>query len=177
MNWERLKGIVRGGEERGTSLVEVLVALLIFLFLMVGVLQMFTLAYLVNQGSGARTEMTYKAQQVLENLKFLNNISRNGGTLPANLTPVAFPLVAGASFDLSTLSSSDLATSYWGPSVSNVVDAQDARYALVVNVADGGARWVVTVTARANPSANVTTPYIHGTGKYKEVDYVAELPK
>jgi hypothetical protein len=176
MNWERFKGIFRGEGERGTSLIEVLVALLIFLFLMIGVLQMFVLAYLVNQGSAARTEMTYKAQQVMENMKFLNSVYKHSGTMPANLSPVAFPLTDGASYDLSTLSASDLTTSYWGPTVSDIMETADPRYDLVINVASGGTTWIVTVSAR--PSTSATGPqYIHGGGKYKEVDYVAELPQ
>lgn len=165
--------------ERGTTLVEVLVALVVLMILMIGVLQMFSVAYLVNLGSASRTEMTYKAQQALENMRYLNTTYKAKGSaaLPANLSPVTFPLTDGASFDLSSLSSSDLATSYWGPSMSDVVETVDPRYAITIEThsVSGGSDWNVVVTVKANTNAGVS-PYINGVGKMRVVEYASQIP-
>ncbi len=179
MKWETFKRAFKGGGERGTSLLEVLIALLIFLFLMIGVLQMFTLAFLVNKGAGARTEMTYKAQQVVENMRFLNYLYHldvtNKSKLPTDMQ-AWFPLTDGASYDLSTFSSSQLSTSYWGPSKSDVVEGINPRYAVALKVTDAGGYWNLVVTVRANTATGVV-PYIHGVGQRKVIDYAAQMPK
>jgi hypothetical protein len=46
--------------------------------LMVGVLQLFSIALLTNQGSAARTDLTYRAQQVIENLRMIQYFAKNG---------------------------------------------------------------------------------------------------
>ncbi len=68
--------------EKGSSLIEVLVALLIMLFLMIGILQMFALSYMVNLGSAARTELTYKCEQVMESLRYFSYLSHEGLAIP-----------------------------------------------------------------------------------------------
>src|SRR5512135_62154 len=88
------------GGERGSSLIEVMVALMIMLFLMIGVLQLFSMAYLVNLGAGARTEMTMRAEQVMENIRTIQALTAlNGGTVPTSIssigtTGLSFPIQA-----------------------------------------------------------------------------------
>ena len=162
--------------ERGTSLIEVLIALLILFFLMIGILQMFAMAYLVNLGSAARTEMTYKCQQVTENLRYIHFLQASGATLPAP---------AGVTFAQGTYAlpytSSELSGSFWGPGFANVVEVPDGPFRLSVTIQDGDAAgepgmWIVT--ANATP---VLTPGLRrykGAGlANKRVDYVAHIEK
>lgn len=161
--------------EEGSTLVEILIAFLVLLILMLGVLQMFSVSFLLNKGSGSRTEMTYKAQQLVENIRLLNTLYKKGTTLPSDVASW-FPMSAGATHDLSGLSGSDLVSSYWGPSQADIVETANASYALSVSVADGGASWAVTVTAKPNPAPGATK-YIGGVGKRKGIEYVFQVPK
>ena len=166
--------------ERGTSLVEVLVALLIFLFLMIGVLQMFSMAFIINKGSEARTEMTYKCQQVVENLRYLNALyvgsDYSTAVLPANVGVNFTSLADGYTYDFYNYSQTQLDASYWGPSGANVVESVNPRYALSLAVTDGGDVWTVTVTARPNPNDDANR-YLGVQPARRIVEYVAQLPK
>ena len=51
--------------------------------LMIGVLQIYSLALITNQGSAARTDLTYRAQQVVENLRMIQYFAKNGNVAPA----------------------------------------------------------------------------------------------
>jgi type II secretory pathway pseudopilin PulG len=168
--FRRLKKILTGGGEKGTSLVEVLVALLLLQILMLGILQMFSMAFVINKGSEARTDMTYEAQQLLENLRYLNSLYKINPTLLSSydLSPVSFPLTAGSTYDFTTVS--NLSTSYWGPSKANVLSIDNQRYQVYASVSDGGADWSVTVTVRADPTQ---TSFLKG----KVIEYAAQLPK
>ncbi|MGC8762329.1 MAG: prepilin-type N-terminal cleavage/methylation domain-containing protein [Acidobacteriota bacterium] len=161
--------------EKGSSLIEVLIALLILFFLMIGVLQMFAMAYLVNLGSAARTEMTYKCQQVTENLRYLRFLQRKGKVL--SNTGINF---AVGTYNL-PYTASELSGSFWGPALANVVEAPDGPFRLSVTIADGDAAgepgmWIVTATATP-----VLTPGLRryrGVGlNSKRVDYVAHIQK
>lgn len=180
----------RGGarSESGSSLVEVLIAIAILALMMVGVLQMFSVALVTNYGSAARTEMTYKAQQVVENLRMIYFLGQTSPgifttsgvpqTMVATTSPLRLP---EASTDTTTLT-----WAYWGPSGANCVEP-NSPYRLAYSVTDGGAFWIVTVTAspKDNPTAPVTGPtpvpggrtYLGSGSKLKRVDYVAQLPK
>jgi len=192
---------VQEKRERGSTLLEVLIALLIFLILMLGVLQLFSLAFVVNEAAMARTEMTYKCQQVVENMRYLNYLyvvnPLNPGS-PHTLTAIPldpdgtatvrgyWPLVAGATHDLynGATFNSDLTTlnkSYWGPSCANVIEYPKPRYAITMTVAASGAgSWVLTVTAKPNSLAGVNKyigrSYNGGPPKRRIVEYVAYLP-
>ena len=50
---------------------------------MIGVLQIYSLALITNQGSAARTDLTYRAQQVVENLRMIQYFAKNGNVAPA----------------------------------------------------------------------------------------------
>jgi Tfp pilus assembly protein PilE len=70
---------------RGTTLVEVLVASAVMAILMVGVLQVFSVSLLTSQGAAARTDLTYRAQQVVENLRMIQYFAKSGNWTPAQL--------------------------------------------------------------------------------------------
>ena len=162
--------------ERGTSLIEVLIALLILFFLMIGILQMFAMAYLVNLGSAARTEMTYKCQQVAENVRYLRFL-QNQGVVVSAPTGISF---AEGTYAL-PYTSGELSGSFWGPNFANVVEAPDGPFRLSVTIQDGdtaGEPGMWIVTANATP---VLTPGLRrykGAGlANKRVDYVAHIEK
>ncbi|KAA0250409.1 MAG: hypothetical protein EDX89_22830 [Acidobacteria bacterium] len=165
----------RARSARGSSLVEVLIAIAILALMMVGVLQMFSVALVTNYGSAARTEMTYKAQQVVENLRMIYFL---GETNPAVFTASGVPATMAAT--------SVLTWAFWGPSGANCVEPS-SPYRLAYSVTDGGAFWIVTVTAtpKENPQAPIAGPtpapgdrtYLGSGSKLKRVDYVAQLPK
>jgi hypothetical protein len=171
--------------EKGSSLLEVLIALMIMLFLMIGILQMFSMAYLTNLGSGARTEMTYKCQQLAENMRFLNYLAKNGLAVPSG-TGLTLPLTAGTTSPVNLpYTDTELSSSpYWGPAQSSVVDGPDMPYRLSYQIADGDAGvsppapgfWLITVSATPNQSAS-TRRYMGAGISHKRVDYVSQIPK
>jgi Tfp pilus assembly protein PilV len=171
--------------EKGSSLLEVLIALMIMLFLMIGILQMFSMAYLVNLGSGARTEMTYKCQQLAENMRLLNYLAKNGFAVPSG-TGITFPIAAVTSIPENLpYTSSELTNSpYWGPTQSSVVDGPDMPYRLSYQIADGDAGvspaapgfWIITVSATPN-QATTSRRYLGAGLAHKRVDYVSQMPK
>jgi type II secretory pathway pseudopilin PulG len=176
---------VRQGVERGSSLIEVMVALLIMLFLMIGVLQLFSMAYLVNLGAGARTEMTMRAQQVIENIRTIQALTlRNDGVVPSAIsgvggTGITFPIVDSQSgtFD-------PTADAYWGPAGANVFPSTDENttpYMISYDIAP-------ITDASANPywriTVSVTPTDVDGARQYlgaglsrKRVDYVSQIPR
>jgi hypothetical protein len=173
--------------QRGSSLVEVLIALLIMLFLMIGILQMFSLAYLQNLGSAARTEMTYRCQQLTENMRFLNYLAKNSLAVPTG-TNMTLP-ITGATTSPVTLpyTSSEISSQpYWGPDQSGVVSAPDMPYRLDYQISDGGdlstgtgpvpGFWIVTVST--TPNQSTASQRYMGLGiSRKRVDYVSQIPK
>jgi len=95
----------RGGT-RGTTLVEVLVASAIMAILMVGVLQMFSLALMTNFGSAARTDLTYRAQQVVENIRMIQFFAQSGNRGPADSAGVPC-CGTGSAFGFFTITPTD----------------------------------------------------------------------
>ncbi len=162
--------------EKGSSLIEVMVALLIMLFLMVGILQMFALSYMVGLGSAARTELSHKCEQVMESLRYFSYLSHEGLSLPAN-TGITF---AAGTYDL-PYTGSAVGTSYWGPTGADVVEGPDMPYRLSVEILDGDSHgvpdeWIVTVSAWPSEVSGARR-YIGAGIQHKRVNYVAQLPK
>ncbi len=148
---------------RGSSFIEILVALAILAVLMVGILQMFSLALITNQGSAARTDLLYKAQQVVENLRLVyylervegNSTARVAAGVPADLTntvtPVYLPYYSG---DTSTT----LAWAHWGPAGFNIVEADRLPYRFYYTVETAGTAAFVTVTVTPVDNPNLVPP-------------------
>jgi hypothetical protein len=161
--------------ERGSSLIEVLFALLIMLFLMIGVLQLFAMAYLVNLGSGARTEMTSKAEQVIENIRCLKRLDNLGITPPTSLgvVGITFPMQA----ETGTLDPT--VDTYWGPSGANVFPTSgdnDTPFMISYAIVDADPFWRVTVTVLPTDVSGARG-YIGAGISRKRVDYVAQMLK
>ena len=151
--------------QRGLALAEVLVAFFLLFVITLAVLEMLSMAFMVNQAAGMRTELAYKAQLVVEQLRIQSAIPT------AN---ACCPLDAG---DVVTLpvSSSCMAT-YWGPSAANIIEPE-ARYQIFYQVTDGpgGSRFVVVEAA---PTAVGNYRYLGETQREavgKVVRYVAEI--
>lgn len=167
-----------GRAERGSSLIEVMVALMIMLFLMIGVLQLFSMAYLVNLGAGARTEMTQKAEQVVENMRYLQYLTKAapkglGQTAPSNVG-ITFPITAAATGTLDPTTNT-----YWGPAGANVFPTTGSNttpYQISYAIADATTWWRVTISVQRSTASGALK--YRGAGiSLKRVDYVAQLPK
>jgi prepilin-type N-terminal cleavage/methylation domain-containing protein len=177
--------------ERGSSFIEILIALAILAVLMVGVLQMFSVALIMNNGSSARTDLLYKAQQVVENLRLIQFLERSGSPaariasgiqpLAATTTPIYLPFHA-------TDTSTTLTWAYWGPDGFAVVDQERLPYRLSYTIENRDANfWLVTVTATPvdNPNLSATLPapgandrrYLGPASKLKIVTYAAQIEK
>jgi len=153
---------------RGSSFIEILVALAILAVLMVGILQMFSLALLTNLGSAARTDLLYKAQQVVENLRLVyylervegNSAARVAAGVPADLTttatPVYLPYYSG---DTSTT----LTWAHWGPAGFNIVEADRLPYRFYYTVETAGNASFVTVTVTPVDNPNLVPPAFGAT--------------
>ena len=177
--------------EGGSSLLEVLIAMAVLLFLMIGVLSMFSMAYLQNLGSAARTDMTYKAQQVADVVRYLNYLQRSQPTtgIPSTIKPyvgLTFPLSGGTSVTITDVTGSTLTYGYWGPPSSTIPDATgilnpaDLPYSITIIIGAPNAVGLVTVTVAVVPNTatqNGSGPrYLGMAISHKEVDYVTQLP-
>src|SRR5664279_1898325 len=67
---------------RGSSFIEVLLAMTIMALVLVGILQMFSVSLIVNKGSAARTQMLFKCQQVVENIRWYYFVTSNSVAVP-----------------------------------------------------------------------------------------------
>jgi prepilin-type N-terminal cleavage/methylation domain-containing protein len=163
---------------RGSSLIEVLVALAIMGILMVGILQMFSVALVVSAGAGARTQLLFKCEQVVENIRYYVSVVRAGGTPPANTgIPVSF--TAGTSFNL-PYDGSEPEWAYWGPNGANVMEEVKGPYQISYSVEQSSAGlnpvWIITVSAVPTADATATQRYLRVGPGSKRVDYVASFP-
>lgn len=168
--------------EAGSSLIEVLIALFIMMILMIGILQMFSVACVVNASSSARTEMTYKCQQIVENLRYIYHVSTVNKDLPNHQNTLILAQ-AGVNFADGTYNlpytGGEANYSYWGPNGADVIEQPNGPYRLSYTVvsqlylpAPGAlpGNNYLTITVSAIPVATAMTRFHH-----KRVDYVATL--
>jgi len=163
--------IKREKREKGSSLLEVLISLFVLMVLMIGILQMFSAAFVINQRSSLRTLEAYKCQQVAENLRMARRIMAATGIAPggitfADATPKALPH-----------DSSGDNWAYWGPQGANIIEQEGAPYRLFYRITPtvGANTWTVTVTAV--DSAKVIegqNPY-EGQIGVRRVEYVTQV--
>ena len=145
-------------KERGLTMVEVLVAFFLLFVVTLAVLQLLTMAYLVNLGSQIRTDLSYRAERVVETIR-LQKFRVNNGASDNPCCPVA-P-------DAGLTITPTACQTFWGPEGANVIDP-DARYQLAYNIDDN------TVTVKAEPLTTGGNQYL-GPGTFKVVVYVAQL--
>jgi type II secretory pathway pseudopilin PulG len=173
--------------QRGAGLIEALIALAILGILSLGVLPMFSLSLMTDKGSAARTDLIYKCQQVVENVRyyqFLTNGGVTGGSAPTNTGIPASPSI-GTKYAL-PYKSVQANWDFWGPAGTNIMeDPNGGPYQIFYVFGDPGAGyWTVTVTAQPAQKATVATGQTPGTASYlgvqaqsKSVEYVAWILK
>jgi Tfp pilus assembly protein PilV len=147
-------------KERGLTMVEVLVAFFILFVVTLAVLQLLAMAYLVNLGSTIRTELTYKAEQVVETAR----LQRYRVDKLGMVADLCCPVGAGASYSITPTSCQP----FWGPAGANVM-SPDSRYALDYWIDNNR-----TMTVQAVPLTSGPNVYLGPAGT-KVVVYVAQL--
>ncbi len=177
----------RARRRRGSSLVEVLIAFAILLILMAGVLQVFSLALQTNFGSGARTTMTFKARQVIENLRVIQALHNRGRGEMATAAGITMPLTASTTPVRLPFKNGDTGFAFWGPSGAQIIGDENypngyLPYRLEYRVADNGPTWAITVSVIPVDAPGETAPtgaqvFLTGGSKVKRVDYVGQLRK
>jgi len=172
----------RPGKKRGTSLIEVLVALTIVAILMAGILQMYALALMTDFGSAGRTEMTFKAQQVVEILRWVAVLRQNSQPGPSG-TGIPTSPTAGQVVNL-PWDATGATYPFWGPAGANVVEGEKLPYQLSYSYQSGlsgtTAVWIITVTAMPKIVTSGTVPirlYLGNASANKRIDYVAQIPQ
>ncbi len=170
----------RGPLERGSTLIEVLIAMAILALLMVGVLQLFSVALVTDVGSAARTDMTMKAQQTAENLRYLHFLRSRSTPLPAG-TGIPATITDGAQVNLpwDGTEAGEPSWAYWGPAGANVMERAKGPYRVSYQYAASTTPnyWMVTVTVQSAQSggASPTTSYLGSQAQAKRVDYVFQV--
>ncbi len=164
---------------RGSSLIEVIVAMAILSIMVAGILQLFSLALLASAGAAARTELLFKCQQVVENIRFCYALTRRTSPLPVPPgSGVPDPIVAGT-YNLPYTSASDpLGFAYWGPGGANVIEEDSGAFKIYYTIepssASVNALWIVTVSVIPTDDAAAARRYFGiGLKTFKRVDYVA----
>lgn len=172
------------GKARGTSLVEALIALAIVALLLVGILQMYSLSLLMDFGAAGRTEMTFKAQQLVETLRWITFLRTSGQPVPASAnTGIPDAPVNGQAVNLPWVAT-DPGWGFWGPAGANVVEGEALPYQLSYSYQAGLTgtipAWIITVTAipKAVTAGSGQKRFYLGSGsKNKRIDYVAQIPQ
>src|SRR5450759_3572052 len=85
---------------RGSSFVEVLLAMAIMALVLVGILQMFSVSLIISKGSAARTQMLFKCQQVVENIRWYYFVTSHSLATDAVIGNTGIPALGAATRDL-----------------------------------------------------------------------------
>jgi len=178
---------------RGSSFVEVLLAMTIMALVLVGILQMFSVSLIVNKGAAARTQMLFKCQQVVENIRWYYYVTSHSLAAPTN---TGIPPLGTVSTDPCAPAfclpyvTTDPGYAFWGPDGANVIERDNGPYKVSYTLVDDAAQqvgppltpvhvWVITVSAVPTdvPGAVGASRYLGiGTnGGGKRVDYVAQF--
>lgn len=179
---------------RGSSFIEVLLSMTIMALVLVGILQMFSVSLIINKGSAARTQMLFKCQQVVENVRYFYFLSRSSLATPAVLTdsahvsgsamalPGTLPLpldAAHGDVDKTFLPyvRTDATWAYWGPSGANVMEQENGPYKISYTIKQDLVQnvWVITVSATPTDVTTATRYFGIGIQSGKRVDYVAQF--
>lgn len=175
---------------RGSGFVEVLLAMAIMALVLVGILQMFSVSLVINKGSAARTQMLFKCQQVVENIRYFYFLNRNATATPAILTDTGH--VSGAAMTVPgtlPIPLSDVAQTflpyvatdatwpYWSAAGANVMEQENGPYQISYTIARDAPQsvWVVTVSATPTNVVGATRYFGIGLQSGKRVDYVVQF--
>jgi hypothetical protein len=180
---------------RGSSFIEVLLAMTIMVLVLVGILQMFSVSLVINKGSAARTQMLFKCQQVVENVRLFYYLAKSGAPTPPLITELGHASGAPMSTPGALPSAlNDVAKSYlpytdpgsfpcncpwdyWGPNGANVMETSNGPYKISYTIARDNVQnlWVITVSATPTDVATATPYFGIGLKSGKRVDYVAQF--
>jgi len=149
--------------ERGLTLIEVLVAFFILFVVTLAVLQLLSMAYLVNLGAIVRTDLTYRAEQVVEQIRLQRY------RVVALLYPPDACIPVGQIAAMTIAPGDAVCAPVWGPNGANVIN-DDSRYTLTYTINNN------TVTIQALPSPSASNQQYLGPTASKVVVYVAQLP-
>jgi len=150
--------------ERGSSLLEIVIALFLLLVLMISILQMFSMAFMINLSAAARTDMTYRAQSVVEVIRYAQALE-----MPLPQVPLA-----GGTYQL-PVNSGQTNWDFWGPSGMNIIEEEDGPLLVSYTITDTGSDFSVSVMAVPN-NATDARRYQGSAIKGKRVEYVATIP-
>ena len=164
---------------RGSSLIEVLVAISILSIMVAGILQLFSLALLSSAAAAARTDLLLKCQEVVENIRFCYSLTRRN---PPGTPPVSSGIPAVLAETPSPVylpyDSSDARWDYWGPDGANVMEQEAGPYEISYTIARSSgalnALWIITVTAQPARRTTAASRRFFGVNldSAKRVDYV-----
>jgi len=166
---------------RGASLIEVLIAMAILAMLMVGILQLFSLALLTDTGAASRSDMTLRAQQVAENLRYLHFLrTQDPAAVPADTGLPTAPS-NGLTVTLPRNGTTDTNAAwwpYWGPTGTNVMYQDDPPFAIsyTYSASPTPNYWYVTVSV-TSADAPAGMNYLGTSARVKRVDYVCQVPQ
>lgn len=124
------KIIMKKEGEKGSSMLEILISVAILATLMIGILQMFSFAYLVNLRSSTQTLESYKCQQVAEIIRMNRQLQISGEVAAPD---IGITLQDGFEFQL-PYSSTDNYWSVWGPEGANVMENEGSPFRIFVRV-------------------------------------------
>jgi hypothetical protein len=169
-----------GFSRRGSSFVEVLLAMTIMALVLVGILQMFSVSLIINKGAAARTQMLFKCQQVVENIRWFYYVTSHSlATPPLTGIPALGATTVNLPYD-----GTEPEYAFWGPTGANVLEMPNGPYKISYTLVDDATQtlqtgvkvWVITVTAVPTDVATATHYLGIGTsGGGKRVDYVAQF--
>ncbi|HEX7671320.1 MAG TPA: hypothetical protein VF395_17115 [Polyangiaceae bacterium] len=169
---DRLTGC---GARRGSSFVEVLLAMTIMALVLVGILQMFSVSLIVNKGAAARTQMLFKCEQVVENIRWYYYVTSRSLAAPVG---TGIPALAATPLVNLPYVGSEPEWAFWGPTGANVMEVPNGPYQISYTIEADLAQnvWVITVSAVPTNVAGATHYLGIGTnGGGKRVDYVAQF--
>jgi len=155
----------------------------IMALVLVGILQMFSVSLIINKGAAARTQMLFKCQQVVENIRWYYFVTQ--GTPPlATPTGTGIPALGAATVKLPYLGT-EPEWAFWGPTGANVMEAPNGPYKISYVIQQDAKQtdptsatkvWVITVSAVPTDVAGATRYFgISTKGSGKRVDYVAQF--
>ena len=151
----------------------------ILALVLVGILQMFSVSLVINKGAAARTQMLFKCQQVVENIRWYyyvtsHSIAHTAVTMPV-LDVATVPITGTLPYV-----AADADWTFWGPAGANVMEQPNGPYKINYVIDFDAVEQAFTVTVSAVPTDDTTSPNQYfgaRIGSGKRVDYVAQFPR
>jgi hypothetical protein len=152
----------------------------IMALVLVGILQMFSVSLIINKGAAARTQMLFKCQQVVENIRWYYYVTSNSLAAPGG---TGIPALGATTVNL-PYDGTEPEYAFWGPTGANVIERANGPYQISYTIKDdplqtlntGAVVWVITVSAVPTNVAGAAHYLGIGTnGGGKRVDYVAQF--